>query len=269
LKKFVALVTMFAFIVALSGLVYAKVDDRSPAEKLEAARAYLKLLDQKIIRLRNEGKLDLVKKMQADKKGTLARMKAWKAEAEAEEGAPGAPVAPTPPAPPLAVRPAATPSAGLFGWGLSTDLSGSYISTGSGSVSGVLGVRGDLVLADPLALGTLVGLSENDVKYHIGLGYSVGNSLNAIPLYIDGVIALPADLLGGIASYLGGGLNYTLYGNGRKIGRYGIEAYYGVKGNLGLGLGGDTAFELGYSVVRSDTVSKKGITLSVVQEIVL
>jgi len=265
LKRIIAFVTVFAFVVVLAGMVFA-VDSRSAAEKLAAGRAYLKLLDQKIIRLRNQGKTALVQKMQADKKGTIARMQVWKAEAEAA----GEDVAiPAPPPPPVVVRPRSAPSAGLFGLGLNTVAAGSYMATGSGSVSGVLGVRGDVVLADPLALGTLVGLSEDDVKYHIGLGYSLGNGLKALPLYIDGVLALPADLLGGVASYVGGGLNYVLYGNGQKVGKYGVEAYGGIKGDLGLGLGGDSTLEIGYYIVRSNTVTRKAVTISVGQELVL
>ncbi|MFH1541777.1 MAG: hypothetical protein ABIE84_01660 [bacterium] len=269
MKKIFALLTVLVFSVVLAGMVHA--DSRSAADKLEAGRSYLKLLDQKIIRLRKEGKTALVTKMQAEKKGTIARMQAWKAEAEGA-GAPAAPVAPKPPAPPRPVASApAQMGEGLFGLGYDALISGNYISTGSGSLSGSLGLRVDLVFGDPFALGPLVGLAEKDVEYRVGLGYVQGGGagLKVIPLYVDGIINLPADLLGGIASYVGGGLNYGLYGNGQTTGRYGAELYAGIKGDLGLGLGGDSTVELGYSGVRSNTLTVKGITLSVGQELSL
>ena len=84
---------------------------------------------------------------------------------------------------------------------------------------------------------------------------------------------LPADMLGGIDSYVGGGLNYTLYGTGKTSGPYGIQAYVGIMGDLGLGLG-KTALEIGYDVVRAGGStdfkrSAKGITISVCQPIAL
>ena len=257
MKRIIALITVFVFAVALAGMVSA--DTRSPAEKLESGRAYLKLLDNKIINHRKLGNTAVVEDLQAQKKNTITRMKVWKAEAEAGEGI----VAPPPP--PVVVRPIAAPSAGLFGLGLNTVVAGSYVSSGNG----MLGARGDLILDDPLALGAIIGLSEKDVTYHVGLGVVYGDGLRALPLYVDGVLDLPADLLGGIASYIGGGLNYTLYGNGATTGNYGAEVFCGIKGDVGLGLGGDSTLELGYYWTRSNTLSKKGIGLAVGQEIVL
>ena len=74
MKKLIASLTVFAFCVALAGMVYAEVDTRSPAEKLEAGRAYIKLLDQKIIKYRAQGNAVMVKKLQAEKKGTIAAL---------------------------------------------------------------------------------------------------------------------------------------------------------------------------------------------------
>lgn len=262
MKKIIALVTMFVFIAALSGMVYAQIDYRSPAEKLEAARAYLKLLDQKIIRLRNAGKMDLVTKMQAEKKGTLARMKAWKAEAE---GAPGTPVAPTPPPPPVTVRPAAAPSAGLFGLGLNTGYTVGYVMSGSNSA--ITG-RADLILDDPLSLGSLIGLSEKDVNWKVGLGGLSGKgtndaSQNAIAIFVDGILNVSPDLLGGIESYLGGDFNYVVY----RSGNWGGAVYYGIKGDIGLG--GKSYIQLSYDWIRASSTTLKGLGINVGTELVL
>ena len=197
------------------------------------------------------------------------------------------PVAPVPVAPIPAPRPVApipTPvkvatTGGAFGWGLNSDITGTYLYNGKGPASGAIGVRMDLVYSDPMALGTWVGLSADAVKYRVGLGGFYGKDNNnetikAIPLYVDGVIMLPAALLGGVESYIGGGVNYTLYGTWAKSGPYGVQAYYGIMGDLGLGLG-KTALEIGYSVVRAGSTdaatarSAKGLTISVSQPFVL
>ncbi|MFC1571735.1 hypothetical protein ACFL31_04200 [Candidatus Margulisiibacteriota bacterium] len=241
-------------------MVYA--DSRGPAEKLEAGRAYLKLLDKKIIRLRKAGKAALVKKMQAEKKSTIARMKGWKAEVES--GAPSAPVAPRPPASPSA-RPVAAGEA-LFGLGLNTGYSVGYVAGNS-----IVAARGDLILADALAIGPMLGLSEDAVSWKVGLGAATGKDINdksvsSIPLFVDGVVAIPADLLGGIASYVGGGLNYALYGSRaagtKRLGSVGGQVYYGIQGDVGLG--GTSYAELAYSIVRSGNTnySMKGIGIN-------
>jgi len=268
LKKLIALVTVFTFAIALAGMVYA--DSRTPADKLEAGRAYLKLLDQKIIRLRKDGKTALVKQMQADKKSTIDRMKEWKAEAE---GGTSAPVAPTaPPPPPVAVRPApAAAGAGWFGWGLNTGYTAGYLAGNSV----VLG-RADLILSDGLGIGPMVGLADDAISWKVGLGGALGTdslgrtSRKSIPLFVDGIINLPADLLGGVESYIGGGVNYPLSGTGGS-GTLGIQAYYGVQGDIGLG--GNTYAELTYSVIRTGAntfpYSMKGIGLNVGTQILL
>ncbi|MFA5114317.1 MAG: hypothetical protein WC529_08510, partial [Candidatus Margulisiibacteriota bacterium] len=73
-----------------------------------------------------------------------------------------APVAPAPPPPPP-VAPAPAPvvapaNAGLFGMGMNTLLTGSYINTGKGSISGSIGAMYSLVLDDFVGLGSMVGL---------------------------------------------------------------------------------------------------------------
>ncbi|MBI5400463.1 hypothetical protein HZB07_07690 [Candidatus Saganbacteria bacterium] len=271
MKKIIGLVTVFAFVVAISGMVFAQADGRAPAEKLESAKSYLKLLDQKIIRLRKAGKMSLVAKMQADKKSTLARMQQWKAEAEASMAmppqVPTRPTAPTPmlPTPP---RPVSQAPAGLFGLGVNTCVSGSYIYTGTGSIKGAGAVRGDIVLDDFVGLGPIVGLSAKAIQYKLGIGYVKGSGVTALPVYADGVINLPADMMMGMETYLTGGLNYTVKGSGADPGKIGGEIAIGLNTDLGLGLG-KTGFELGWSVVRATSKTAKGITISVSQPIAL
>lgn len=274
MKRLIAIITVFAFAMVLAGTVYAQADTRSAAEKLAAGRAYLKLLDQKIIRLRNQGKKVLVKKMQVEKKNTIARMQKWKAQAAADAAAPPPPprpVAPTPPPAPVA-RPAA-PSAGMFGMGINTGYSVGYLAGKS-----VIVGRGDIILADPLGIGPMLGLSEDAVAWKVGLGGAMAskdindNEAKAIPLFADGIINIPADVMGGIDSYVGAGVNYVLYGSGKETGSYGGQIYYGVKGDVGLG--GDSYAELAYSIIRSGSsvtspYSMKGIGINIGTELML
>ena len=135
--------------------------------------------------------------------------------------------------------------------------------------------RADLVLDDPLGIGSMLGLSAKAVNYRVGLGGATGNdgndkTMKAIPLFIDGILNLPADMMGGIESYVGGGVNYVLYGTDQKTGTYGIQAFVGAKGDLGLG--GKSFAEVGYSIIRCGDANKrsaKGISISVGQSIVL
>jgi len=259
MKKFLALMIAFAFIASL---VVSVASARTLDEEKAAVREYLNVVDAKIVKYRKAGNTAKVKVLQKEKQGTLARWNKLKAEMEAAP----VPVAPVPPPPAMQAKPAAAPSGGLFGWGINTLLSGQYISTGKGQISGALGVRGEIIFDDPLALGSMVGLSANSVKYRLGLGYTQGNNLKAIPVYIGGIINLPPEMLGGLETYLNGGLNYCVYGNGQKAGRYGIDASVGCRFDIGLGLG-KTAAELGYSAVRSDNYTDKGFALTVSQPI--
>ncbi|MFC1568376.1 hypothetical protein ACFL37_01600 [Candidatus Margulisiibacteriota bacterium] len=278
MKRIVVLVCLFVFVVALAGMVSAQ-DARTPAAKLEAGRAYLKLLDKKIIRLRKAGNMATVTKLQAEKKSTIARMQSWKAEAEAASAAPPPPppprrVAPTPPPPPQRVvaRPAQQ-SAGMMGMGLNTGYSVGYLMGNS-----VIVARGDMILGDALGIGPMMGLSDDAVAWKIGLGGAMGKDVNdvekkAIPLFVDGVLNLPADMMGGIESYVGGGVNYVIYGSEKASGSYGGQVYYGIKGDVGLG--GDSYVELAYSIIRSgpdavnEPYSMKGIGINVGTELVL
>ena len=275
MKRIVVLITLFVFAVALAGMVYAQADTRSPAEKLAAGRAYLKLLDQKIIRHRKMGNTATVVNLQAQKKSTITRMQAWKAQAEGTRMAPPPPpprpVAPPPPPRPVA-RPAAAPE-GLLGIGLDTGYTLGYIAGKS-----VIVLRGDMIFADPMGIGPMLGLTEDAVGWKIGLGGAMGKDINdvekkAIPLFVDGIINIPADVMGGVESYVGGGLNYVVYGSDKKGGSYGGQVYYGIQGDIGLG--GDSYAELAYSIIRSgpDSVdvpySMKGIGISVGSKLVL
>lgn len=269
MKKIIALVAVIAFTVVLAGMVFA-VDNRSAADKLDSGRAYLKLLDAKIVKHRNLGNAAVVKDLQAQKKSTIARMKVWKAEAQRKK-TPVAPVAPPPP--PVVVRPApSAPSAGLFGLGINTGYTGGYIMGNS-----VIAARADLILGDALGIGPMLGLSEDTIGWKVGLGYAMGNDINdnskkAIPLFVDGIINIPADLLFGYQTYISGGLNYVLYGSESVVGSYGGQISYGLQGDIGLG--GDSYAEVGYTLLRSGSAlttpySMRGISINVGTQLVL
>ncbi len=263
MKKIIAFIAVLAFVITIASTVYAQVDNRTPAEKLASGRAYLKLLDKKIIKYRNMGNDAMVKKLQAQKKGTIARMKVWKAQA----ASPGT-VAPPPP-PPVAVRPAAAPSAGLFGLGLLTSADIGYVG-GYQSTASIL-AGGSLVLADPLASGTWIGLSADAVEYKVGLGLvygkdSAGANMNAVYVSADGILNLPAEWMGGVDSYLGAQIAYPVYKTD-VTGVIGGLIYAGIKGDVGLG--GDSYAEVGYGAIRRTGQSTRGIDIKVGQEIML
>lgn len=256
MKKYIALFVAFAFMVTLAGLAFG----RTLEEEKQAVRDYLKVIDAKIVKYRNSGNTAKMKQLQAEKQGTLRRWEKLKAEMEAQPVAP----APTPVAP-AAVK--AAPSAGLFGWGLNTDIAATYVSTGKGQYNGSGQLRGDLVLDDFVGLGPLVGLSANTIKYKAGLGVvDGGGGIKAIPIYVDGVINLPADMMGGLETFISGGLNYVVYGNGKTSGKIGGEIGIGFNADLGLGIG-KTGFELGWQAVRSNTRTSKGLSITVSQPI--
>jgi hypothetical protein len=264
MKKLIAVLMLLTFVIAVAGTVYA--DSRTPAEKLAAGRAYLKLLDKKIIRLRKAGKTAVVAKMKVEKKSTIARMQVWKAQAQASVVP--APVAPTPPPPPRrVVKPTPAPSAGMFGMGLLTSADVGYIT--GGSAASIL-AGGAIILDDPMAIGTMLGLSANAVNYKVGLGLTYGkdindNTFNAITATFDGILNLPEEMLG-VASYVGAQVNYPIY-KSDITGAIGGFLYYGIKGDVGLG--GISYAELGYGAVRRDGFSTKGIEIKVGQEILL
>lgn len=173
-------------------------------------------------------------------------------------------VPPPPPPPPPVARPVAPAPTGLFGWGLNT-------AVDAGLIAGMMGLTGSVILPDPIGLGPMVGLPANAVMWKLGAGYAQGNDKNKVSwraphLIVDGVINLPADMMGGIETYVSGGLNFIV---GRAAGgSYGGQAYVGVKGDLGLG--GKTYGQVGLGILRTGELSpaansrSTGFTLGVV-----
>ncbi|MFA5840521.1 MAG: hypothetical protein WC890_07765 [Candidatus Margulisiibacteriota bacterium] len=250
MKKFIICLVVFVFTTTIASVAFGRTMD----EEKQAVRDYLNVLDAKLAKAKAAKQSAKVNMLHIEKTATLARWNKLKASMV---------VAPVPPTP-VVVQPVSTQYAGLFGWGLNTIFSGQYIYTGSGSISGAGGLKGDIVLDDFIGLGPMLSLSNDTFKYKLGLGvYDGGGSgLKAIPVYAGGIINLGADV------YLTGGLNYVIYGNGQTSGRIGGDAYIGLKTDIGLGAGA-TRFELGYSAVRSSTVTAKGFAFSVNQAIVL
>ncbi len=176
---------------------------------------------------------------------------------------PPPPMAPLPPPPPLpAVARTAPAPKGIFGWKINSSAALGYIM-GKSAVVG----RADLILD-----GAMLGLSAKAINYRVGLGGATGSDINdntikAIPLFFDAILNLPT---GGAESYIGGGLNYTLYGTDKVAGTYGGEIFVGVKGDLGLG--GKSFAELNYMAIRCGDTNKrsaKGVGVSFGQEILL
>lgn len=248
MKRLIALLVVLGFFVGIAGIYTAD----AAVAKAAAKKVVKKVVAKKVVK-------KAVKK--------AAPKKAPAPVAPAPPPPPVAPLPPPPPPAPVVVRPAAP--AGLLGMGINTSLTGLYINTGKGSISGSIGARGDVLLDDFVGLGSMVGLSANAIKYKAGLGAVYGGGgMKAIPLYAGGVINLPADMMGGLETYLTGGLNYVIYGNNKATGKIGGDVAVGMNIDLGLGLG-KTGIELGWGAVRSDTVTSKGIMLSVSQPIVL
>lgn len=263
MKKLFSILLVMAFAASIASVAFA----RTLEEEKTAVRDYLNVVDGKINKYRKEGNTVKVKQLQGEKQATLRR---WE-KLQAEMAAPLPPVAPVAPAP-APVMQAPVASTGLFGWNLKTDVAAGYYMAGSNSLTGI---RGDFILDDPLALGGIVGLGANAVNYRLGLGYMTGKdnngaSMTAIPLLFDGVLNLPADMLGGVQSYIGGGVNYTVYGSEKTAGTYGGQVFLGFQGDIGLG--GNSYAELGYSIVRSGNTVKhsaKGLSIAVGQQILL
>jgi len=266
MKRLVALLVAVAFVASVASLAFG----RTLEEERDAVRAYLKVVDAKIIKYRKAGNTATVKKLQGEKAATLKRWEKLKAQMEAGV-TPPPPMAPVPPPPPpVAGTMVAAAPAGLFGMGLNSCISAGYIMGKSTMVG-----RGDLILSDVLGIGSMLGMGENAVNWRVGLGGASGNdisdkSIKAIPVFFDGILNLPADMMGGIESYVGAGVNYTVYGTDRKTGTYGVQAFVGVQGDLGLG--GKSFAEVGYSAIRCGDPNKrsaKGVSVSVGQQIML
>ncbi len=266
MKRIIALLVMLAFVATVAGAVFA----RTLEEEKQAVRDYLKVIDAKIIKNRKMGKTAVVAKLKNEKAATLARWNKLKAEMESAQATPApAPSQVTPPPAPVKAAPSA-PSAGLFGLGLDTAVE-------AGLVAGMMGVSGNISFADMLGIGPMLGLSDKAVSYKLGLGYAQGKDINskewkAVPITVDGVINLPADWMGGVETFVGGGVNYVAYRTGQTSGSIGGQVYLGAQGDLGLG--GMTYGELGYSILRTGTSDKgayssKSVTVLVGQKITL
>lgn len=264
MKKAIVFIVVMAFMASIANVALGRTIEE---EKL-AVQDFLKVIDAKIIKARNAGQFAKTTKLKADKAGTLARWNKLKASLApvAIAVAPAPVVAPVPPPVPVPAPTVAAPYTpwSIFGLGLNTELKGQYINTGLGVAKGSVGVVGNIMLD----LGPTFGISGNAIKFKLGTGYFFGGGgLKAIPVYAGGLVRLP-QWLGGQDAYLTGGLNYVVYGNGRTSGQIGGDAAFGVTADFGLGLG-PTGFEIGYSVVRSNTVTSKGISLAVSQPIYL
>lgn len=259
MKKSIALFVAFAFVVTLASVVFG----RTLEEEKQAVRDYLKVVDAKIVKYRKAGNTVKMKTLQGEKAGTLRRWEKLKVELTQVTPPPAA-------VPPPIIKPApAAEMGGLFGLGMPVVLGGSYINTGKGLLSGSVGLTADWIVADFIGLGPMVGMSLDSVKYTLGAGgYYGGGGLKAIPLRAGGIIVLPSEWLGGLETYLSGGLNYVVYGNNQTSGKIGGEAKIGINVDLGLGLR-KTGFELGWGAVRSSTVTSKGIMFMVSQPIIL
>ncbi|MFA6431327.1 MAG: hypothetical protein WCV91_02955 [Candidatus Margulisiibacteriota bacterium] len=262
MKKYVNCLVVLAIMLAIASVSYG----RTLAEEAQAVRDYLNVVDAKLATAKqanNKARVDL---LHVEKSASLARWYKLKASMD---------VAPAPVErvitkvitvpQQIAAQPVAKKSNGAFGWGLNTMLDGRYINTGKGSVAGSAGLMANVVLDDFIGLGSMFGMSTNAVKFKLGMGYYAGGGvgLKAIPVYAGGIINLP-QWLGGQESFLTGGLNYVVDGNGQTSGKIGGDVFFGITADMGLGLG-KTGFAIGYNVIRSNTVSSKGLSLSVSQ----
>ncbi|MFC1496338.1 hypothetical protein ACFL52_02875 [Candidatus Margulisiibacteriota bacterium] len=258
MKKVIALLIVAAFVAGLVSMASAA----SPAK----IRAYIGLLNKKLANAkanRNWARVNKLNKM-------IAKQKARLAEVTGSVAPPPPPVAVPPPPPPMKKIAKADTDA-LFGWGVPTAGSIGYVANKS-----VITLRADAMLPDPLGLGPVVGLPAEAVMYRVGLGGFTGNDNNdtsyrGILINLDGVIMIPAEVLGGIESYLGGGINYQVY----RSGSLGGQIYYGIAGDVGLG--GKSFAQLGYTIIRTGALdsstrtdcSSKGITLEIGHMLVL
>lgn len=265
MKKLIALLVVLGFFVGVVSMSQAAT---APAKKVVKKVVAKKVVAKKVVK-------KVVAKKKVVKKAVKKAAPRLAPAPVAPAPPPPPPVAPVPPPAPVAVK--AAPSAALFGWGMNTAWTGTYLMTGKGKINGCLGGKAELVLDDMFGLGSMVGLQANSVKWKVGVGglYGVdinGTRIKAIPVNFDGVVMLPADWMGGMSTYVGAGLNYTVYGSGQTSGSYGAEVYVGMLTDLGLGIG-KTGWELGWEAIRANgstpLLSAKGLTLSVSQMLTL
>lgn len=183
---------------------------------------------------------------------------------------------PPPPPPPISEVDTLKDNPGLFGWGINTDLSGSYLinRTGQQGLLGVLALGGDIIFDDPFAIGSRIGLAEDAVEYKAGLGLAFGNDTNnnptfSIGLSTDAVLYLKEGSLFGLDPFIGAGLNLNILGTDGKMGGMGGQLYGGILADLGLGAG-KTGFSIGYNSIKvADARLAEGLFFSVTQPIKL
>jgi hypothetical protein len=265
MKKVIIFIVAMAFMASVASVASA----RTMAEEMTAVRDYLNVVDAKLATAKASKNTKRVALLHAEKTATLARWYKLKATmvtptAPAPAPAPAPVVNVTTPAPVVIIP---SPPPGLFGMGIPVALTGLYINTGKGNYSGTGGVKGEVILDDFTGLDNMIGLAPKAIKYKLGVGVvDGGGGIKGIPVYAGGTIALP--MMGGVEPYLVGGLNYVVYGNGKTSGKIGGDAGLGCKVDFGFGIG-KTGLELGWGVVRSNTVTSKGIMFSVSQTIVL
>jgi hypothetical protein len=260
LKKVLALLIVVAFVATIAAPVFAATVSQMKAS-LVKLEAQLKKTKVKATKTKLQKQIATLKKQIA----------AATVVAAPPPPPPPPPVAVPPPPPPAKIAAPAPAATGLLGMGINTCVEG-------GLVAGMLGVSGNVLLADPMGLGAMVGLPANAVMYKLGAGYVTGNDMNsktwkAIPLTIGGVVMLPADMMGGIETFVGGGINYVVYRSGQTGGSIGGDVYVGAQGDLGMG--GKTYGQLGYSIVRTGdggtkgSFSSKSVSVQVGQKILL
>jgi hypothetical protein len=264
MKKVLAILVVLAFVFAVAAPSFAKAAP-SLQDQVKALQAKLAKTKAKTARATLEKQIATLQKKIADQEAAMAP--------PPPPPPPPPPVAVPPPPPPVKAAPPAPASTGMFGMGIQT-------AAEVGMTAGMVGLSGNVLLADPMGLGTMIGLPANAVQYKLGLGYFSGNDKNsntwkAMPITIGGVINLPADMMGGVETFIGGGINYVVYRTGQTGGSSGGDIYVGAQGDLGMG--GKTYGELGYSILRTGTpsdltkgaYSSQSVTVMIGQKILL
>ena len=186
------------------------------------------------------------------------------AEPPKTEPTPEAVVEPPPPPPPPTFEvQLPEEDKGLFGWGVNADLGGKLLF---GSL--VLGVRGDIIFADPLLLGEKIGLAEDAVEYKLGSGLVISDKFKSIPLYADAVVYLKEGSLFGLDPFISAGLILNLYGTGRVSGGLGSQLNLGFLADFGFESRTQVALGYGTYKIGSD-ISDSGIQFSIAQPLKL
>lgn len=181
---------------------------------------------------------------------------------------------PPPPPPPPSYEVETPGDKGLFGWGLNTDLSGTCAIGGRTGLLGMIGLRGDIVFADPLKLGSRINLAEDALEYKVGLGFIFGNdnnnnAFNSFPLYADAILHLKEGSLWNTDPYVGWGLNFNIIGTNSTSGGIGSQIIVGTLVDFGSSTG-KTGFTLSYKSIYVGTIrTASSISVGVTQPFIL